>query len=221
MPVQPTVFVVDPDRSTYEMFRLLAGTMNFRCEGYVSGEDFLACDSFPRPGCAVIELSVPDINGLRLQEELKQRGDGLPVVFLASQASVSIAVWAMRAGAVHFLEKPVREHELWDAVYDAIQLDIRRHDASRQREECNRRLDKLTPKEHDVLDLIARGCSKRAIADQMDVCVRTVELRRRDLMKKLGLKSLWELVHFALTTANGHSSSSIQPPVRKKMLIDD
>jgi len=211
---EAAVFVVDPDPATRDAVRSLVYTMNLQCEAYASGEAFFEAGVLARPGCAVLEVRVPGINGLDIQQQLTARGSTLPVIFLTSHATLSIAVRAMRAGAVHFLEKPFREHELWDAILEAITVDGQRRERAAQQQDCESRLSRLNVRDRWVLKMIAEGRSKKAIAEAMDVCVRTVELRRSQLMKKLELRSLSELVHFALTAAdapkentNGHQRS--------------
>jgi FixJ family two-component response regulator len=206
MSSEPAVAVVDADESTQQAVRSIVQTMNFQCEVFASGRDFLQSKAIARPGCAVLEVRVPEISGLTIQEQLRERNLPLPVIFLTSHATVSIAVRAMRNGAAHFLEKPFREHELWDAIKEAVAEDARRRQAWRKREDCERRMEALTEKERSVVELIALGRSNREIAEEMGVCLRTVELRRREVMKKLKLKTLLQLVHFAALAVNGHSN---------------
>jgi two-component system response regulator FixJ len=209
---QLTVFVIDSDGATRDAVCRLAHTMNLQCEVYASGAEFLESDYLARPGCVILEMRIPDTNGLALQEELARSEATLPVVFLTAHGTVSIAVRAMRAGAVHFLEKPLREHELWDAIQDAVALDQRRRQLSQRQRQCRKRLAELDPKEVRILEMIAEGQSKRAIAAEMQVCVRTVELRRNQIMKKLKFESIVELVHFALTAAEQNGRSQGRDP---------
>ena len=202
---EPTVFVLDPDGLTRDTVRNLVYTMNLRCEAYASGLEFLDAFAPSRPGCVVLEVKIPDINGLQIQQRLASEGAMTPVVFLAEQATVSIAVRAMRAGAVHFLEKPLREHELWDTIQEAIDIDRQRRAARMEEEELKERLATLKPKERRVLELVAEGKSKRHIAAEIGVSVRTIGLRQTELMKKLDLESPTDLLRFALLVLNGHA----------------
>ncbi|MHC4401899.1 MAG: response regulator transcription factor [Planctomycetota bacterium] len=203
MKSEPTVFVVDADGPTRDAVRDLVHTMNLQCEAYALGRDFLDSYTDSRPGCLVLEVRIPDINGFEIQDRLVSRGDATPVVFLTSQATVSIAVRAMRAGALHFIEKPFRENELWDTIQEAMALDRQRRYESMHRAGLQKRLEQLTQKERHVVEMIAQGKSKKAIAADVGVCVRTIELRRNRLMKKLGMSSPVELVRFALMACNG------------------
>jgi len=204
---EPTVFLVDADGPTRDAVRDLAHTMNLPCEVYTSGQAFLDAYVPLRPGCVVLEVRIPDVNGLEIQQRLAAQGALIPVVFLSARAPVSIAVRAMRGGAVHFLEKPFREHELWDTIREAILLDAKRRRAAAEREALGEQLADLAPEERQVLEMIAEGKSKQTIASEAGVSVRTIELRRSRLMNKLGLGSLVELVVFGLTACNGHSQA--------------
>lgn len=207
---EATVFVVDADVPAREAVRNLACMMNLRCKPYASGHQFLDVFDHSQPGCIVLEVRIPDINGFEIQERLAAQGTATPVVFLTAQATVSIAVRAMRAGALHFLEKPVRENSLWDVIEEAVRIDKERRCSVARREALDGRLGQLTPKERQVLEMIAQGKSKTAIASEIGICLRTVELRRKQLMKQLGMHSMVELVHFALLAFDGHSSDCFE-----------
>jgi FixJ family two-component response regulator len=203
MEYEPTVFVVDPDEATRRFIEQVIANMNLPCEAFTTGRDFLEADVLDRPGCLVLEVRIPGVNGLQIQQHAKRQRSVLPVVFLASDATISIAVRAMRDGAVNFLEKPVREHELWDTVQEAIRLSARRQAIGTRHRRCKDRLARLTERELQVLNLFAEGRSKKFIASTLRVCVRTVELRSTSLMRKLEIDSMAELVHFAVQAMDG------------------
>lgn len=202
---EPTIFVVDDDAATCREIRALSVMMNLRCEVYDSGLAFL--ESFDRSqcGCVVTELRVRGVNGLQLQQRLLADGVPLPVIFLSAHGSLPIAVRAMRAGAFHFLEKPIHEQELWDAIQGAVMMDQENRQTARQDAAIRERLAELTLKEEQVLRMIADGKGNRVIARELDVSMRTIEIRRNVLMKKLGTKTSEELLRFALVACNGHS----------------
>lgn len=202
---EPTVFVVDADVPTRDAVRDLASLMNLQCEAYSSGLEFLNAYAPSRPGCLVLEVRIPGINGLEIQQRLAAQGAAIPLVFLTAQPTVSIAVRAMRAGAMHFLEKPFREHELWDTIQEALLFDDRRRSASAERRKLEQRMAALTSKERLVLGMIAEAKPNKAIASEMGVSLRTVELHRKHLMKKIGLHSSVELVRFALIACDGRA----------------
>ena len=202
---KPTVFAVDADDVTRESVTSLVQTMNLRCRTYSSGRDFLESFDSSQAGCLVMEIRIPDVNGVQIQERLAMEGSTLPIIFLTNQATVSIAVRAMRNGAMHVIEKPFREHELWDVIQEAIELNEIRRETQRQQRNLQDRMALLNAKEQVLLEMIALGKAKEAIASEMGVCVRTVELRRNQLMKKLKMQTPIELVQFALSASNGHS----------------
>jgi len=199
----PTVFLVDPDGPTRDAIRNLVYTMNLACEAYASGHDFLQAYTAPRSGCLISEVRIPGISGLEIQQRISAQDPTLPLIFLATQPTVSIAVRAMRAGALNLLEKPLRDHELWDAIEEAIRVNRERQGAWAREQECRRRLAQLKPAERDILQLMAEGRSKKWIATAIGVCTRTVEIRRTQVMSKLNASTLKELVQYALLAQEG------------------
>jgi len=203
MELEPTVFVVDADGPSSEAVCELVRTMSLLCERFSSGQEFLEAYDNSRPGCVVLEVKVPGLNGLQIQQQLARWPDPPPVIFLSGRCEVSVAVRAMKAGAVYFLEKPFREYELWDAIQEAIALDRQRRDDRARRRALNRYIGVLTFKERQVLGLLSEGKSNHTIARELDISVRTVENRRAKLMKKLGIKSPTELLHLAILVNDG------------------
>ncbi len=203
---EPTVFVVDEDMATVNAIRALSAMMNLRCDAFDSGQEFWDHLDRDQCGCLVTELKVRGSSGLQLQQMLQGEGSSLPVIFLTAHASVSIAVRAMRAGAYHFLEKPIHEQELWDAIQGAIAVDRDHREAARQEAAVKECLGSLTFKEELVLRMIAEGKPNRTIAKELDLSLRTIEIRRNVLMKKLGVKLPEELLRFAVVACNGHSA---------------
>lgn len=207
MSAATTVFVVDPDALTRNAVRDMAHTMNLKCEAYPSAQPFLDAYTPSRPGCLVLEIRIPDVNGLDILDHLAAEGSPLPVILLTSQATVSMAVRAMRAGALHVLEKPLREHELWDALHEAVAIEQQRRSALAERRELDERLAKLSSNEGQILGMIAQGISKKRIASEMGVSVRTIEHRRVQLMDKLGLNTSLDLLRFAVLAFDGDGCS--------------
>ena len=209
---EATVFVVDDDASIREAVGELAERMNLQSELHASAEEFLAAYGGFRPGCIVLAVRGPGAGGLEIQEHLVSTGDTIPLIFLSVSASVPIAVRAMRAGAFHFLVKPYREDELWDAVRDAVRLDQQQRDLQLWRQELNKQLAALSEKEHEVLGLVALGKSNQKIASELDLSERTIQHHRSQLMKKLKAQSLIDLVYIALATSDGHLGYAPIPP---------
>lgn len=211
----PIVFVVDPDAGIRDAVRELAHLMNLRCQTFASGEAFLEAHGDSSPGCAILEVRIPGISGLEVQERLAASYPHLTTIFLTGHATVSMAVRAMRAGAVHFLEKPFREHELWDAIQQAVGVSRSRWKNWHETQTLRERLGQLTVKEREVLKLMAEGRAKRTIASQLNICMRTVEIRRNQLMRKLGITNLAELIHFGIVaTAGDHRPPHVLPRTR-------
>lgn len=203
-----TVFVVDTDAHNRAAVSNLVRQMNLRCIEYDLGQKFLDAYDSSWAGCLVMEVRIPDLSGLQIQRCLAQKRATLPVIFLTGYADTSIAVQAMQAGAFHFLEKPFRDHELWDAIQEAVawDLEIRREWVVEQ--ELEARMASLTSKELDVLEKIVDGKPNRTIAEELDVCVRTIELRRASLMGKLEVESLPELLQLVGAAIVGDSQKS-------------
>ena len=168
-------------------------------EVFSVARDFLAAYHDDRPGCLVLEQRIPDMSGLQLQHRLSARGSKLPLVFVTANTNVSVAVELMRGGAVHLLEKPVRPVELLSAIEEAVKLDHDRRRTKHRRAKMQKTVASLTAKEHQVLELIGRGKSVKAIAHELGLSLRAIELRRSSLMKKLGVLSSMELMRFAVT----------------------
>lgn len=198
-----TVFVVDADPDARSTVRRVARAMGFHCEEYRSGRAFLESVDPSGSGCVVLEMRIPDLNGFEIQKRLASQAPGLPVLFVTGQATVAAAVRAMRAGAVHVLEKPVGEQQLRDALEEAAQRNRRRQAAENFHKDAGQRIARLTPRERQMMHMILTGHTNRATASALGVCRRTVELRRAKLMKKLEVRSLAELIRLALAAGDG------------------
>ena len=194
------ILVVEDDIDTSEML-----SAYFKAEGYevltaAWGEDALRITKEMVPSLVVLDIRLPDIDGYEVCRRLREqrRTEQVPIIFLTEHITVSLAVRAMRSGALNFLEKPIRQHEVWDAIHEAIDIDQRQRKVRRERERCRQAVEGLDRKEKEILEMLAVGRSKKAMAAELQVCIRTVEMKRTRLMKKLGLESLAELVQFAV-----------------------
>jgi two-component system response regulator TtrR len=193
-----TVFVVDPDPATDGVIADVLEGSGLGCEFFRSGRDFLAAFSDSLSGCLVLEQRIPDMSGLQLQQRLSTGGCSLPMVFILANSDVSTAVELMRRGAVHVLEKPARPIELFNAIQEAVELDRERRRVRNREANFNKLTATLTRKDRETLHLIAKGRSCKAMASELDLSVRAVELRRNSLMKKLGIRSSLDLMRFAV-----------------------
>ena len=207
-----TVFVVDPDPATGKITQELFDGSEVHCESFRCGRDFLEADCAARPGCLVLERRLPDMSGLQLQNRLSASGSTLPLIFVMSSPDVSLAVELMRGGAVHVLEKPARSIELFSAIQEAIALDQERRIAKAQRTKVRDLIASLSEKQVQVLELIARGKSIKAMAKELELSVRAVELRRNGLMSKLELQTPLELMRFAVIAAPEFGSPRTADP---------
>ncbi len=194
----PTVYVIDPDPGVHASIRDLVSAMNLRCRGYASAREFFAAYTESEPGCLVLEVKIPDMSGLQIQRRLAGMGAPLALVFLTSHEDVAMAVELMRAGAIHYLLKPLRPMELLNAIQQAIDTADSRRRAAARRRRVLERIAHLTAKERQVLRLIGAGKPNRSMAEELGVSLRTIEVRRANLIKKLELKSSSSLLHFAL-----------------------
>jgi FixJ family two-component response regulator len=194
----PTVFIVDPDPATSKLVTDVLEGAHLRCELFRSGREFLASYDESRPGCLVLEQRISDMSGLQLQHRLAARGSILPLVFLLANANVATAVELMRGGAVHVLEKPARALDLLNAIHEAVAVDRQRRVTKQHQTKMLGSMAALTRKEHQVLELIAKGSSTRAIAMELNLSVRAIELRRKRLMEKLDLQTSQELMRFSV-----------------------
>jgi FixJ family two-component response regulator len=188
-----TIFVIDPDTTSTKAIGDLARARKLNVASFSSAEEFW--DALPREhsGCLVLEVDLPGMSGMMLQERMHNAGIVLPVVMVAVEADVAIAVQAMRRGAVDFLQKPWHPLALWEAIQLALQKDasLRREQAARAA--LQSRVNSLTEDERLVMDLVLKGLPKKAIAKQTDLSVRTIDFRRASILRKMHVNSLIEL----------------------------
>lgn len=204
-----TVFVVDSESASRHRLCELVQSMKLRHEAYSLAQDFLACFSSDRPGCAILEVRIPDIGGLQLQQHLAERTPGLPVIFHSAHVSVPVVVRAIQGGAVNFLQKPADEQELWDSIQQALQIDRQRRVKAAKAESCRQKLALLSDKELEVLQLMAQDKSTQAIARELQISVRTVEFRRARMLNKLHFKSPLQMSHFAIRVFGGQAAEEV------------
>lgn len=194
----PVVFVVDDDEAVRASVAMLLESVTLPVETFASGREFLDAWAGDRPGCLVLDLRMPGLSGLELQERLAERGSRLPIIFLTGHGDVPDAVAAMRAGAVDFLRKPFRDQDLLDRIQQALEVDRARRTAAGERAELAARLERLTPREREVLDRVVAGQPNKQIAAELGVSDRTVEIHRARAMAKMEAASLAELVRLVL-----------------------
>ncbi len=187
------VYVVEDDKAVRESLLLLLRLRGYAPSGHESAEAFLQLDTLQRPACALVDVRLPGIDGLALQRRLKERHPGLPVIVITGHGDVATARSALRDGAVDFLEKPIDENELLDAVTVALESDQRRVAQARDREEIAARLARLTARELEVFERITNGQHNREIAEEFGISPRTVEVHRSRIMEKLQARRVADL----------------------------
>jgi RNA polymerase sigma factor (sigma-70 family) len=187
------VYLVEDDRAVRESLELLLRLRGFVPKGFASGEEFLAYNALQRPACALLDVRLPGIDGLELQRQLRTKHPGLPTIVITAHGDVSTARTALRDGAVDFLEKPIDESDLLDAVTTALTSDQRIVQEARDREELAARLERLTAREREVFERITNGQHNREIAEEFGISPRTVEVHRARIMEKLRARRVADL----------------------------
>ena len=203
----PVVCVVDDDAAARSSLRLLLKSLGLTAAAYDSAASFLESYDPQQPGCLLLDIRMAGMSGLELQQTLNQRGCITPVIFITGHADVPMAVEAMQQGAFDFLQKPFRDQELLDRVQRAIAKDHSIREQLRGNEAIRRRLESLTAREHDVLELVASGSPNKIIAHKLGISQRTVEIHRARVMEKMNAESLAHLVHMTHVIAPPRASS--------------
>ncbi len=193
------VYVVDDDQGMLDSTVWLLESVGLKALPFTSGRAFLDACEPNRPACVLLDVRMPGMGGLNVQEELRRRGIELPLIFVSGHADVPIVVRAFRAGAVDFIEKPYNEQLLLDSVQQALASRAQPVRQIDQRlPEIEARLASLTPRERDVLLPLVRGYTNREVAEQLDISVKTVDLYRSRVMKRMQAETLPELVGMAI-----------------------
>jgi FixJ family two-component response regulator len=195
---QQTVFVVDDDEGVRDGLSLLLDTVGQTYELFESAYDFLEKYDTTRRGCLVLDIRMPRMSGLDLQEKLLEMGSDLPVIFITGHGDIPMAVEAMRRGAVDFIRKPFREYDLLDRINEALNLDDTAYKQSLSRDALRERLSSLSEREAEVFERVADGQMNKVIAADLGISERTVEVHRGQVMKKLGVKTLAQLVRIKI-----------------------
>ena len=196
---KPTVFIVDDDAAIRFAMQALMDSVNLDHEIFSSADEFLKKVTEQRPGCLVLDIRMPGLGGLELQEELIKRGNTLPIIFITGHGDVPMAVEAMQKGAVDFIQKPFRDQELLDRIREALATDEERREEQQQHAEVTERLNRLTNREREVFDLVVTGKPNKVIAYELGVSQRTVEIHRARVMEKMQARSLADLVKMHMT----------------------
>jgi FixJ family two-component response regulator len=194
----PTVFLVDDDEAVRDSLGLLMKSVALTSRSFASADEFLAEYDPESPGCLVLDIRMPGMSGMELQQKLIEMRAILPIIFITGHGDIPMAVEAMQRGAVDFIPKPFRDHELLDRINKAIEDDRENRDALLERKEVEKRVEKLTPREKQVMELVVQGKANKVIAGDLDVSQRTVEIHRARVMEKMEVRSLAQLVRVVM-----------------------
>jgi FixJ family two-component response regulator len=193
-----TVFVIDNDESLRESLRWMLEGSGFQCRSFDRAEAFLAAYRPDHAGCLLLDVRLPGMSGVVLQEELHGRGLRLPVIVMTGYADVATAVTMLKRGAFDFFEKPFSDQALIERVRQALDFDESRRRSHQQRDALHRRLACLTAREREVFDQVVHGKANKVVAIEFGISEKTVEVHRARVMQKLGAGSLAELVRMDL-----------------------
>ena len=193
-----TVFIVDDEEPVRDSIGLLLRSVGLRSTGYPDARAFLDAYRPSQPGCLVLDIRMPRMSGMELQQELNRRGWGIPLIFITGHGDVPMAVEAMRAGAVDFLQKPFKDDELIRRVQKALDHDLQLREQLGALEQVRARYDSLTPREREIADRLVAGDANKVIAIDLGLSERTVELHRAHVMQKMEARGLAPLVQLLL-----------------------
>ncbi len=191
---EPTVFIVDDDAAVRDSIQELVESVGLQAEGYASAFAFLDIFQPQRSGCLVLDVQMAAMSGLALQQKLNELGFKIPVIMLTGHGDVPMAVQAMKAGAVDFIQKPYRDQSLLDSINAALVLDAAARCSSSTAESLEHQLATLTEREREVLNQTLAGSTSKEIARELSVSPRTVEAHRQNLLRKLGIGTVKELM---------------------------
>jgi RNA polymerase sigma factor (sigma-70 family) len=193
----PLVYVVDDDLSVREALRSMIRSVGLRCETFASAHEFLGHARPDGPACLVLDVMLPDLSGLDLPAELSSQGSDIPTVFMTGHGTIPMSVRAMKAGAVEFLTKPFGGDDLLSAIHQALDRDREARRARAANAAVTAQLERLTARERDVLELVVAGRLNKEIAARLGIVEQTVKQHRGRIMRKLGARSVTDLVRIA------------------------
>jgi two-component system, LuxR family, response regulator FixJ len=194
----PMVFIVDDDEAVRNSLRLLVKSVGLTAMALPSAQDFLTSYNPQQPGCLVLDVRMPGMSGLELQQQLNQRGAVIPVIFITGHGDIPMAVEAMQQGAFDFLQKPFRDQDLIDRIQRALERDRTSREDLGQRNRIRQRRDSLTPREREVLALVTSGSANKVMAADLGLSQRTIEIHRARVMEKMGASSVAQLVRMVM-----------------------
>jgi two-component system, LuxR family, response regulator FixJ len=196
-----TVYIIDDDEGMRRALDTLLRTVGYKTAVFSRPGEFLAQFRADLPGCLLLDIRMPEMSGLELQQRLNSKGSMCPVIFITGHGDVPMAVQAMKGGAFEFIQKPFRDQDLLDCINHALKQDGENRGILAQRTEVLRKLQSLTPRERQVMDLVVDGAANKVIAIDLALSERTVEIHRAKVMEKMGARSVAHLVKLHLALA--------------------
>ncbi len=194
---QPTVIVIDDDTSVRKGISRLLASMGFRTETFGSAEEFLARERYAGAGCIILDVRMPGLSGMDLQDELNKADCSMPIIFITGHGNIPMSVQAMKKGAVDFLTKPFDDEELLQAVENALEKDRKAKAEQAEVHDILKRIERLTPREYGILSYVVTGMLNKQIALKLGIAEKTVKVHRGRIMEKLSVDSVAELVRLA------------------------
>lgn len=207
------IYLVDDDDAVRRSVGFMLKTSGYSVESFVNGAEFLKEVRSLEPGCVLLDIQMPEVDGLEVQTELRERGVAFPVIVMTGHGDVEVAVRAMKSGAVDFIEKPFAKETMVEAIGEAFARLDRSSAKSRRREEAELLVNSLTPREYEVLAGLAKGHPNKTIGYDLEISPRTVEIHRANLMKKLDVHNLSDLLRIAFAAGVGDAEQA-SPDIR-------
>jgi RNA polymerase sigma factor (sigma-70 family) len=195
--LEPMVFVVDDDDSVRKATQRLIRSVGMKVETFENAKDFLKHPEYKGACCLILDIKMPGLSGLDLQEELLKAGLTFPIIFMTGHGTVPMSVRAMKAGAIDFLEKPFEDQALLDLITNAIENDIQEKRINAKKSELKQRFESLTPREKEIFALVVTGKLNKQVASQLGISEKTVKIHRGRVMEKMQAGSLAELVRIS------------------------
>ena len=200
--VEPIIYIVDDDEMVRISLARLIEAVNLKVRVFASGQEFLDSYDSGKPGCLVLDVRMPGMSGLGLQNELAEYKDSLPIIFITGHGDVATATEALKGGAVDFIEKPFSDQKLLDNINKAVKTSLQYHRRKAEAVNIQRRLGSLTPRERQVMERIVDGKSNKVIALELDLSPKTVDFHRSNIMEKMGVNSAVQLTKTVLQVSD-------------------